>query len=329
MRLDVTGHFSRMDASNAELASITGRILRTDRKSFAGVTEAYAQSKQAAFVVTCSPADRYRIIDGKIDYADVEAESTRVVRPLEDDRFFTSFANLAARGDPADKSIRRWAEQYGLLTPPDPKTGRPEPMALRDFKQEARRAYELLKLLEDVWSRDVAAMRRRWAERYFAPFYEAPASMEDLPDEVVIELTVMGFERVLEDKTKDVRLGHARFVPETRETGKTLADDEAANIVEALGLQDLKDPSKTRTIESEPHPATHKPYRAQRSYRCDDLRSALYLQLDLMYVDQRPMKRCEQCGEMMFYKRRSKKYCGSTCDSNAKNARDRREPSAG
>ncbi len=288
-----------------------------------GAAEYFADGEQGAFVLLWPVYETYRVWGGII-YADGDAlapASRASNRPLENVGLFVSFANLAARGEPSERSALGWVHRYGLLTR-DQHTGYPEPMSLADFQQESICAYELLLLYRNIRARDAEALRRRYTEpwfgaprtavqRYFAAFHPTPSKRsrewEQKSDALVIEMAVTAFESVLEDKLSDIHLSHRQYVPKMRITDRPAPEDPRAQVVEV-----------------ELHPATRGRYAPERSYKCPDLRSAIYLQLDLAYMDQKPIGNCVACGMQFFATRKDKRHCGPTCRSNARHQRNRR-----
>jgi hypothetical protein len=62
-------------------------------------------------------------------------------------------------------------------------------------------------------------------------------------------------------------------------------------------------------------------YRLHFSWHCPDLISAIYLQLFLLATKNTPMRFCEACQTPLPTKAKHKRFCNSTCRSNARNHR--------
>ena len=64
-------------------------------------------------------------------------------------------------------------------------------------------------------------------------------------------------------------------------------------------------------------------YKPTQSWRCFDLRSAIYLQFYLMITDSRPVRYCENpvCRMPFLAGRKDKHHCNDSCRSNARHYR--------
>jgi hypothetical protein len=94
------------------------------------------------------------------------------VTPLTKPDLFTSFAKLAAHGEPSKKQIERWVGRFGLpvwssrLEQEDAGTAvtvpecNPISMAVEDFRREARYAHDLLHLYALIRGKDAKAIKK-------------------------------------------------------------------------------------------------------------------------------------------------------------------------
>lgn len=268
--------------------------MKITRKNFAGTARALAEAQQSAFILNWPVQETYRIVNARV-YAD--GHTSHYVKPLENDDFFISFARLAARGEPSDASIKRWVTRYGLLT-------RDEAMELRSFRSEARRAHDLLVLYRAVKERDTATIRKLLSD----------IVLEDQPDNTVIEVGLTVFEEDVKEKLMGVSPSFAIHVPKSIGPGRLLSEEPEL----AKRLSGIENPSKVRILKDEPHPATVKPYVPSPSWQCDDLLSALYLQLYLMAIGHTSMRECEGCAQPFFLTRPDKRHCNATCRQRAR-----------
>ena len=256
-----------------------------------------AEARQSDFVLRWPVHETYRIVGGKL-YAD--GGTSRFGKPLEDDDFFTSFARLAAHGDPSDTSIKRWVRRYGLLT-------RDETMSVQSFRDEVNQARHLLALYGAVKGRDAEAIRGLLSDK----------RLEGEHDETVIEVGLYVFEGTLEEEKLDgVRPGFVKYVPKTRWSGKLLSD-----VPELAKRAGVEGPSKIKVMDTDPHPATAKPYTPSPSWPCDDLLSALYLQLCLLATGHALLQECAGCGQAFFLTRPNKRHCNDACRQRARHKR--------
>lgn len=244
--------------------------------------------------------------------------------PLEDPDLFLSFARLGARGNPADSSILRWVSKYGLLLRDDDQRdawnddwqeGDPEnqaPMKLEDFKAEVRRAGDLLNLHTELQARDIEAIEARAAN---------PVTAVDERLSERLEQTVLhgGARKAYEGLS-----GRPGYEWDLWEATEILADEITvstsgvrlrAEVTDSIhGLVFFGD-DEERNFFFKP------PYGLGSTWHCPDLLSALYLQLYLLVTEHKPMRRCENpaCAMTFPATRKDKRFCNSTCRSNARN----------
>jgi hypothetical protein len=249
--------------------------------------------------------------------------STRIIRgegydgraylPLEYADLFLSFARLGAHGEPSEKSILSWVETHGLLTRGDEKQGvNQKPVSVYEFREEVRCARELAALFMDIREQNSAAIWGRFAgegdyqaarfhdnpvDNYFATFQRDESflrSLEPPDDPVHLQSGAAALEHILERRLID---------------GVTLQPLSAEFVVDDEGTLHLHSW------------APHEPYRPMLSWRCPDLRSALYLQFALMVTDTKLWKRCANpnCKMPFPAKPSNRQFCKAGCRSTGRN----------
>lgn len=227
-------------------------------------------------------------------------------QPLNEPDLFLSFARLASRGEPSEKSILQWVRRYGLLRRGDERQGLNQtPMTVADFREEARCAYQLLSLYTEIQQRDYPAIRSRYVgegehqdsrfhpnpvDRYFIQDQEDQESTRkfetDNGYETYYDRGIVALECLMEELLSDVRLRPRSYIG---------------------GLRQNRD----------------EPYVPTPSWYCPDLRSAIYLQFFLMMVDNRPMRRCNNpnCRTPFPVTRKDRVYCKDGCRSTGRDYR--------
>src|SRR5215210_8035513 len=105
-------------------------------------------------------AERYWLYGDEVR-ADPEAGWKRTMdKPLADDNLFLSFARLGGRGQNLpDTMILRWVHKHGLLRFKDTQADRlsfenQAPVAVHDFREEARRTHEALTLFTAIHTKN-------------------------------------------------------------------------------------------------------------------------------------------------------------------------------
>ncbi|MGH3090608.1 MAG: hypothetical protein ACRDSJ_25295, partial [Rubrobacteraceae bacterium] len=255
-----------------------------------------------------------------VEYGGIEG-----VMPLEHSDLFTSFAKLAAYGKPSEARIRRWVSRFGLPAkglewrqgePINPdsildgdseassglsaaiknrllETVRPagHSMLVKDFRDEAQYAHDLLSAYIDVRERDVEAIKARVTSsgsrlnRQFRKSFEADkdywrlASDSDASGERPNELTVLIAQNAV---------------------GEIITD-----LVSAVRL-------RAGAAQKQGLCPTHE---------CSDLFSALYLQLFMLATNSKPIRYCENCSQPFEATRKNKKTCNDSCRSAASKKR--------
>jgi len=224
-------------------------------------------------------------------------------RPLEDPDLFLSFARLWARGEPSRRSVLSWVNKHGLLTleHPDRPLFGPDggvnqaPIALEKFSEEALMARSALDLYANLYEGGLKALKNRIhalrddylefarplskLDKYFVDYWGEVSDDSSWSDGTLLFVAARRLEGFVLSRVKDVRLSlWGEFVPWK--------------------------PSRA--------------YKPTQSWRCPDLRSAIYLQFYLLMTDALPMRRClNPACEMPFpAARRDKRVCSRSCRSN-------------
>jgi hypothetical protein len=270
---------------------------------------------EAENVIQLPQPETVGISDGRIW---VKPNRFFVVRPLESSDLFMSFAKLAASGEPSEARIKRWVSRFGLpvqvapnrrgpvtskvvevsdqdgtatLTIPDYD---PVSMEVREFREEALYAHDLLDTYLKIRDEDAAGLRakirgpksrldrefcnafkenqRRWG------LYAGPDTGRDLPDgmtyhELRDHLTILAAQCALGEIT-------TRLV---------------SGVQLRVGVLD------TRGLTS--------------SWTCSDLRSALYLQFYRLIIKSKPIRYCDNCGQPFEATRSNRRFCDPSCRS--------------
>jgi len=241
-------------------------------------------------------------------------------QPLEDPDLFLSFSRLGAQGQPSDASILRWVEKYGLLTRGDENQGVNQmPMTVYEFGNEVQCARELAALYIDIREGNSAAIRARFVGKgkYGKTQFHAA---NDVGEHFAEVQEGADFWRSLEpaDHPNHLKAGAAAF----ENILESLIEDDVP-FQKGVSLQILSD-EITRTDEGplqlhswEPH----EPYRPVLSWRCPDLRSAIYLQFALMVTGGQPWRKCANpnCRSPFPAKPSNKKFCKAGCRSTGRN----------
>lgn len=237
------------------------------------------------------------VVDGQIRL--VESKFT-LCSPLECSDFFTSFAQLAGRGEVSEARVQRWVLRYGL-----PQRGRgpgefrprgtenaPAVMSMTQLIDEAQQANKLLNLLVQIRGKDVETIRNRVL---------APRSQLD--HELACEVFACEDDKELDHALRREVL-RTKDEPYILFAGRQILADVITELVSGVMLRaHVLSPSETTQF-----------------WRCPDTLSALHLQLFLIYTENRPLRRCENpaCGRPFAATRRDKRYCGPSCRSNAR-----------
>lgn len=294
---------------------------RIRREDFAGLID-----RAESFKVCVWPrAEDYKIVRGWI-YPEGDWKLTF---PLyEGTDLFLSFARLGA--DPSDKSIWRWVKKRGLLLRASSSQQSAEdrpykqgpdgriiadqaPMKLTEFKKETARARGLLDLYTELQSRDIEAIEARVAN----PKTPIDKSLGDHPE-------WSGLRGAALEAYEDLG-GRPGYEWNLWVATKVLADELTAATSGVRLRTELRDSIHGLTYIT-PYVGKRDqffepPYALDSAWHCPDLLSALYLQFYLLVTGQKPTRRCENPACLMPFPvtRKNKRFCNSTCRSNARN----------
>jgi hypothetical protein len=257
--------------------------------------------------------NRYRVFAGKI-HPDVDAQWT-LFRPLADSDVFLSFARLSSGGAPSEESILRWVGSHGLLRKRDPDERyvyRPDgpsgslvvnqqPESVEVFRDESKRAHELLKLFQAIRA--------------------AQAGRVEALDALRTRLTVVGTRadaprpavRLL-GRCTDC-LGPARADYENVTDGRNLTDETVLDSCERVLRVIVEDHlTSMRLVFDEDG-------KGDLLICCPDLLTAMYYQFAALVSGKTRTDFCVVCGGIMPVERRTRKTCSDAC----RKAKERRD----
>jgi hypothetical protein len=264
------------------------------------------------------------------------------VTPLTKPDLFTSFAKLAAHGEPSKKQIERWVGRFGLpvwssrseqedagtdVTVPEVK---PMSMAVEDFRREARYAHDLLYLYALIRGKDARAIKE-WVRTLRSTIRERMRTLGSNLDGVSA-LDHMFLEKYRSNKhallieANDKRSSSFReaFPVEEVESGLRAARArlrEFDNMVTVLAAQSaLGEIVTDRISDVQIRAGVQRGHGLVPSYKCHDLPSAIYLQFYFLVTKNKAPRFCENpaCGELFFPTRSNQRHChGAACRSNA------------
>jgi predicted nucleic acid-binding Zn ribbon protein len=215
--------------------------------------------------------------------------------PLEESDLFTSFANLAARGDPSEAKIKRWVSRFGL-----PKWGlswnsgvldtsseiehtEGDSMSVGEFRREARYAHGLLELYLEIRGEDAVAIRTRLN----TPQFRLNQKFKD----------------AFEANRKEWNLFASKSASREEHDGMILLAAWCA-----LGEITNRLVAGVRLRSGLQRAGGLSP-----SWECPDLPSAIYLQFYLIATKHKPMRYCENCGNPFEATRSDHKTCSDSC----------------
>lgn len=229
-------------------------------------------------------------------------KNPRLYAPLEAPELFISFAKLASRGRPSDKSVLEWVHKYGLLKKAEDEEessfvsiNKPNqaPMPIEEFKDEAMQANSALHLHADLVEGDIGSLRNRLGKLREADKKWKPLSKID--------------KKLVEDWAHegdgDTRGSNLPWMAEVR-----LASFVTSR-VEGVRLS---------LWGSGYWGSTDGAYKPLPTWECPDLLSAIYLQFYLLIADGLPMRRCvvPSCRMPFPLTRKDRQTCSDACRSN-------------
>jgi hypothetical protein len=247
--------------------------------------------------------------------------------PLRDDGLASSFAKLGARGNPSPKKILGWVNDYGLLARQDEVLpgdadldGRVNqvPVSVEDFRIEVLRVYDILTLYSEIKEKDVDGIKARienprsWLDDRLAHGYDTDIAMPD-GSAKMNEYTKAVVLSTLSTAPRP-ELWHADRILHKVITESV--DSVRLQAVSGFALPDNADWDNLLEFRA----ATPKRYSLGQSFRCSDLRCAIYLQLFLIVTANKPMRICAHpnCPMPFPLTRRNRIYCSRSCKRGAR-----------
>lgn len=211
--------------------------------------------------------------------------------PLESSDLFTSFAKLAAHGEPSEAKIRGWVSRFGLPVR-DLKGRGSASMPVEEFREEARYAHDLLSVYLEIRAENAAAIRSRM---------KAPESRLD-----------QEFGRDFKNHWRKLHPG-----PDTgREfPGGVTYQELYESMYLAAAWVALGEIITALVSGVRLRAGVERGWGVTASYQCPDLPTALYLQLFLLITKSKPIRYCEYCGQPFEITRANKQVCDASCRS--------------
>lgn len=226
--------------------------------------------------------------------------------PLEDPNLFFSFAKLASRGKPSDKSILRWVRKYGLPQakiedkPPFLDNGElnQAPMGIEELAAESLQAHSVLNLHAELDKGDIEALQKRIGKLREAHERWKPLSQID--------------EKLVED-----------WGNETCGDGKGSNLPWMAEVELAVFVMNKVEGVRLGLRGSGFWGSSDGSYKPVQALECPDLYSAMYLQFYLLITGDLPMRRCKHpsCRMPFPVTHNNKWFCTPTCRSGMRHHR--------
>jgi len=273
-------------------------------------------------------APRYKIAAG---YIDPEPGSNLrrfpPPAPFADPDLALSFARLGARGEPSPQRIEKWVSRYGLLYRRDERLsgdsiladGRVNqmPMEVSAFTREVFRFRDLLRLYTDVREGNSAAVEQRSLKPLSAVDRGLGAHVLPLSEDYPAWKRATRMLATLSSLSLSSVLTLADgFLAD--QLSKSLAGVRL-RVVPGLQIPHGANEEDRKSLAVSLMMAPWSQYRLGFSWHCPDLISAIYLQLFLLATKNTPMRFCEACQTPLPAKPKHKRFCNSTCRSNARN----------
>ncbi|MDP9350272.1 MAG: hypothetical protein M3P51_01835 [Chloroflexota bacterium] len=234
---------------------------------------------------------------------DPDAGEPRWTAPLSDPNLFLSLAKLGGRGDDLpEAAILRWVRRRGLFDRLDEGSRHPytetgelnqRPMTFGAFRGEARRAYRILTLLEDVRSRRFDELRTRIGREPGGGEW-ARLSLDGEP--------VAGTEGPTPGPSLAVSELPDKQLLSVAEIALTSAVSERLRGVEPTFFPDF----------SQPRPP-YADYSPRLAFCAPDLRTAVWYQLAALIDRKRPLRNCEVCGTPFPLTKKNRLTCSDAC----------------
>jgi hypothetical protein len=269
----------------------------------------------------------------------VSYDARRTVKPLNYSDFFTSFARLAAYGEPREAKIRRWVKRFGLPV----RGSRPEleeveeampvgtvprykPMSMEvhHFREEAKYAHDLLDLYLVIRGREASAIRtmvRRMRSRVRSNYGESSRVDREFLDQYRTNkhsiLADSGDRRYSSFREAFPASKHPLGIEGTRARLR-----EFVNAVTVLSAQSALGDILTSLVSPvELRAGVQRGEGLTSSWYCPDLLSAIYLQFYLLVTKSKPIRFCKSpaCRQPFIPNSGKHIYCKDGCRSNARN----------
>lgn len=332
---------------------LSGRIRKGEFETLLGEVEAGSACTWPVF--------RYQILAGLIFPEDsASARETTLNIPIWRPDSFLSFARLGAQGEPSEQRILGWVGRNGLLrAAAEGERYGQAPMKVSDFRVEVSVAYQLLTFYAQLRTADIEAIRGRidnpesvldedlkslFADDYFTRYRDTIRWKTAWDEDASwAEGLMEGLETVqVQDATTALRFMD-KLIDAGRKTGRIYAiDEDTADLLFCWGLfaifltesvkgvrpgigfagaESVLSRGSVRVPQARSDLGL--PPRLVPLWHCTDLIDALYLQFYLLVTERRPLRNCENpaCGMPFPLARKDKRFCNSTCRSNARNYR--------
>jgi hypothetical protein len=284
----------------------------------------------------------YMLVQPRPEEVNIENDSIRVsysarrtIRPLDHSDLFTSFAKLAAHGEPREAKIRRWVERFGLpvqdsrseleVVVPEGTLPKYKPMSLEihQFGEEAKHAHELLDLYLVIRRREPMAIRtmvREMNSRKRSRYGEASRLDREFLDRYKAN------QRSLED-SGDRRVSSYREASPASKVASGIAGTRARHrefveMVTILSAQSALADILTGLVSNvQLRVGVQRGEGLVPSWHCPDLLSAIYLQFYLLVTKSKPIRFCKSpaCRQAFVPNSGKQIYCNDSCRSNARN----------
>jgi hypothetical protein len=267
----------------------------------------------------------------------VSYDARRTVKPLDHSDLFTSFAKLAAYGEPREAKIRRWVEQFGLpvkgsqpeleeVVPEESAVPRYKPMSMEahHFREEAKYAHDLLDLYLVIREREATAIRTMVREMRSRkrPHYGEASRL----DREFLGRYKDNQRSLLTDSGDQRRSSYREAFPASTVApgieGTKARHREFVGSVTILAAQSALGYILTNLVSNvELRVGVQRSEGLVPSWYCPDLLSAIYLQFFLLVTKSKPIRFCKNpaCRQPFVPNSGKQIYCKDGCRSNARN----------
>jgi hypothetical protein len=260
-------------------------------------------------------------------------DARRTAKPLDHSDLFTSFARLAAYGEPREAKIRRWVEKFGLPVQdsrpelekvvPESAGPRYKPMSMEvhHFREEAKYAHELLKRYLVIRRREPTAIRdmvRRMRSSKRPHYGEASRLDREFLDRYKVN------QHSLLAESGDRRRSSYREAFPASDAASSIEGKRARQreMVTVLSAQSALGDILTSLVSNvRLRVGVQRGEGLVPSWHCPDLLSAIYLQAYLLVTKSKPIRFCESpaCRQPFVPNSGKHIYCKDGCRSNARN----------